>query len=303
MIEDAAEHGTAENPIFIGDDPPENQNDIDDGSAEIQNDMGHGTAENPIVIGDEAAENQNDMGDDLVENVDSFRFLDLPREIRLMIYRHLLRRRIHAQEVLMHARSELPFRSITDDGRPIYPAILRTCQQVHQEASRVLYGESIFTTPSVGLYFTPPPLIQRFFSQRNLALVRQLEIHAPLPTFTEAGGFEIGGDADLIMNIAHIIYQLGESRSNIPITHLRLRLESPQDREAGSGTETEEAWLSEVMWELPYLRHLVLLPCTAPLFRPAFHGELVERVNQLYNQRLAAMEELGGEEWYGEVVG
>lgn len=60
-------------------------------------------------------------------------FLSLPLEARLRIYKYLL---ICKSQVVTHCRPATE--------HPITPSILRTCKQIHNEASSVLYSKNTF---------------------------------------------------------------------------------------------------------------------------------------------------------------
>jgi hypothetical protein len=66
----------------------------------------------------------------------TFPFMKLPTELRLQVYRHLL---ISKHTVGMKKDED------EDEGvHDLHPEILRTCQQVYDEAVEVLYGENTF---------------------------------------------------------------------------------------------------------------------------------------------------------------
>src|SRR5712664_1176146 len=65
----------------------------------------------------------------------AFPFMRLPAELRLQVYRHLLRSKY---ELFM---KRCPYHSTSSD---LHPSILRTCHQVHDEAVQVLYEENVF---------------------------------------------------------------------------------------------------------------------------------------------------------------
>jgi hypothetical protein len=67
-----------------------------------------------------------------------FRFLDLPAEIRLLVYQELLFFN-YKDFSLDHFDNER--KSIT----PVLPAILRTCKDIHREATPVLYDDNEFS--------------------------------------------------------------------------------------------------------------------------------------------------------------
>ncbi|CAG8956762.1 hypothetical protein HYFRA_00011151 [Hymenoscyphus fraxineus] len=79
-----------------------------------------------------------------------FRFLTLPLEIRMMVYR-----------LLLVSHKPIPDSSQLGcmEYAGIYPAILRTCRQVMNEAGTMLYAENVFTLglktedyPAIGVF-------------------------------------------------------------------------------------------------------------------------------------------------------
>lgn len=60
-------------------------------------------------------------------------FLSLPLEARLRIYKYLL---VCKPQVITHCRPATEY--------PITPSILRTCKQIHNEASSILYMKNTF---------------------------------------------------------------------------------------------------------------------------------------------------------------
>ena len=68
----------------------------------------------------------------------AFRLVDLPVELRMMIYRELLLSKVR----VIRAQYGTYRRPLGNET--LYPAILRTCRQVHAEAYMVLYGENVF---------------------------------------------------------------------------------------------------------------------------------------------------------------
>ena len=65
-----------------------------------------------------------------------FRFMDLPSEMRLMVYRNLL----------LHENPYLPLENLVNVHGlyKTYPAILQTCRHIYEEAHGVLYDENTF---------------------------------------------------------------------------------------------------------------------------------------------------------------
>lgn len=82
------------------------------------------------------AQNSKDLKRQSVE------FLELPYDVRRMIYLRLLR----TNEVIDSANAGLSFADYTPDGNghDLHPQILGTCRQVHSESRDVLYGENLF---------------------------------------------------------------------------------------------------------------------------------------------------------------
>lgn len=74
-------------------------------------------------------------------------FMELPREIRDMIYRELL---LDTHPLISHLRRASRF----DAGTRPYPAILRTNKQIHDEAAAVFYGENTWFSAAPVSTFT-----------------------------------------------------------------------------------------------------------------------------------------------------
>ena len=131
------------------------------------------------------------------EHDKAFRFLDLPCEIRRMIYRYVLlppRQQIH------------PYIKSWYDGdtQNALPLFL-TCAQIREESEMILYHEGVFTAPTGkyemklvkmvrGYLFTTlqangPEIQEPRFSKRQVVMIRHLRIHVqvfckhPLITF------------------------------------------------------------------------------------------------------------------------
>jgi hypothetical protein len=104
----------------------------------------------------------------------TFRFLNLPPELRLMVYRHLLRakRRIHLDRFLPKKH----WKKTAGHHPDFCTTVLRICRQISFEALPVLYGENKFSVVAVGSY---PTVIQRYFSETNRLRLRKLIIIHP----------------------------------------------------------------------------------------------------------------------------
>lgn len=97
----------------------------------------------------------------------SFRFLALPREIRDMMYRHM---------IIPSNRAVHPYLAPGVDGttKNIIP-LFQTCQKIYMEAEVVLYSEAIFSFCS----YEPGQEVEIFCSSRNarqLGLIRRMYI-------------------------------------------------------------------------------------------------------------------------------
>lgn len=83
---------------------------------------------------------------DRERSMKAFPFLQLPSEIRQMIYRELL---LSTHPLIVHFRYAYWFETGT---RP-YPSILLANKQIHDEAAAVLYGENTwFSTMGMGIF-------------------------------------------------------------------------------------------------------------------------------------------------------
>src|ERR1700749_5018669 len=80
--------------------------------------------------------------------------LEMPTETRLYVYRHLL---TGSGYIFLYRSGERRLHRIRDKliGFPIYPAIMRTNRQVHEETSEVLYGDNVFLKTTSVMGFDP----------------------------------------------------------------------------------------------------------------------------------------------------
>ena len=108
-------------------------------------------------------------------------FLTLPSEIRLRIYDLLLVSRIDREENPVMAVGGTDQRMVLIDmsnkrqPRTLEPAIIYTCKQVYNEASRILYSHNVFRVED-------PEKMLHFLAQirlRDLKLIRSLYIWVP----------------------------------------------------------------------------------------------------------------------------
>lgn len=87
----------------------------------------------------------------------SFPFLSLPPEIRMMIYRYLLSKKLI--ETVVHIKEELfrqPKRCSRDKANPTVPTrlssqLLRVCRKIYHEAIAILYSELVSATWCVSI--------------------------------------------------------------------------------------------------------------------------------------------------------
>lgn len=76
----------------------------------------------------------------------AFPFLQLPSELRNMVYRELL---LGVYPFMMHLRIAFWY----EDGKRPYPAILQTNKRTHDEAAAVLYGENTWFSSAGNAFF------------------------------------------------------------------------------------------------------------------------------------------------------
>jgi hypothetical protein len=70
-----------------------------------------------------------------------FRFLDLPKEVRLVIYERLPRCiRRHEMAIYSQRNGEVPHQKLTVLLKTVPIAILSTCRQINSEASAIMQG-------------------------------------------------------------------------------------------------------------------------------------------------------------------
>ena len=106
-------------------------------------------------------------------------FLSLPLKARLRIYELLL---VREQQAIPHCKPSF--------APPAMPAILRTCKQVHKEASRVLYAENTF------LVSNPKRILEWLtkIGRANIELLHRIRIFVDPVYSTEKNLFS-GGEA------------------------------------------------------------------------------------------------------------
>ena len=159
------------------------------------------------------------------------RFLDLPAEIRVIIYRYLLTGRIHVPST-----EDFSLNTIT---RPpdLYPVILRTCRRILFEAQPILYGENTF-----GIFIYPYFALDTYlyvagdlpFPQysRNLSKwVRRLDIQIQLSDGERSNTFK-----DCLRSVCVFLSELPR------LDHIHIKLDydivSASDSEDETGSET-----------------------------------------------------------------
>ncbi|KAF7510830.1 hypothetical protein GJ744_005930 [Endocarpon pusillum] len=106
-------------------------------------------------------------------------FLSLPPEIRMMIYRYLLSKKL--TKTVVHIKKELfrqPKTCSRDKATPTVPTtlssqLLRVCRQIYHEAVAILYSENVFKVNELHV------LHEDFLCSigvRNLALLNSVTI-------------------------------------------------------------------------------------------------------------------------------
>ncbi|MCJ1354979.1 MAG: hypothetical protein MMC33_004969 [Icmadophila ericetorum] len=130
----------------------------------------------------------NQVGIPIDPALTCFRFLDLPPELRVMIYQELF---LHTEDVIVidygsrhsvtyKARLEKRFELRTRSQRIRFSSsvkFLRACKQIYTEANKVLYGQNIFHVPY--FYTTGSTLlpIEKFLKNKaqQSGLVRKIK--------------------------------------------------------------------------------------------------------------------------------
>lgn len=112
--------------------------------------------------------------DDKTTETISFAFLNLPTEIRLYIYEHLLVAYVDSASSLQHG---LQAAICLDVWKPRWrvhmgTGILRTCRQVYQEARHVLYSQNVFIARRPNELLN----LRIICGQENFSMIRRLRI-------------------------------------------------------------------------------------------------------------------------------
>lgn len=116
---------------------------------------------------------ENEAVASIISTRNPMRFLDLPLELRFMIYRHLLVRP-HSLEI-----------TSVNPGPRLSVNVLRTSKLVHREASDVLYRENRFTNCAMSPYecLTPFPRILDAIQNTDVGLLMKPQGFLPLNGF------------------------------------------------------------------------------------------------------------------------
>ncbi|KAF1996853.1 hypothetical protein P154DRAFT_565784, partial [Amniculicola lignicola CBS 123094] len=78
-------------------------------------------------------------GEEEEEEADMFEFLELPAELRLLVYRELL---VTDGPILVHYLG--PRKANKQLQKRTFPEIMRTCKLCFEEGAVVLYGDNVF---------------------------------------------------------------------------------------------------------------------------------------------------------------
>ncbi|MCJ1247886.1 hypothetical protein MMC30_005101 [Trapelia coarctata] len=110
-----------------------------------------------------------------------FSFFWLPAEIRRLVYQRLLRA---PRDIINKRSKDLFYRA-----NPVYPAILRTCHIIHDEAVQILYGDNTFRfevsvdSPWHVQVFGNTSADWTFEGHRNVWMFKRLQLLIPIPDF------------------------------------------------------------------------------------------------------------------------
>ncbi|KAI9692096.1 MAG: hypothetical protein M1820_009531 [Bogoriella megaspora] len=142
-----------------------------------------------------------------------FRFLDLPMELRIAVYKLLLKSRSQP----LHFR--MPLTSSAFDGdidlfnlryerapsETINVELLRTCRQIHMEATSVLYGDNVFAMTAVSdedsqeACFLPNSTVTALKNHPDWFRRFEIEVGIPRP-FATLSTFALGDRPDVRQN-------------------------------------------------------------------------------------------------------
>ncbi|KAL8719380.1 MAG: hypothetical protein Q9225_003610 [Loekoesia sp. 1 TL-2023] len=111
-----------------------------------------------------------------------FRFLDLPQELRDMVYRLLLYRSRSLVQMEQNG-SAIVFNVQTDEGS-IDVRLFAVCKQVYEEATNVFFGQNIIKI-DLGQNLAPP-MFRKGPQATAIHKLRRIEIHLPLYSVPEA---------------------------------------------------------------------------------------------------------------------
>ncbi|KAF2195039.1 hypothetical protein K469DRAFT_698601 [Zopfia rhizophila CBS 207.26] len=99
---------------------------------------------------------------------ETFRFMDLPTELRLHIYEHLL---LDPSSYILPIVNLPPTRP--NKSKSLCPAILRVSRTIHAEALPILYGSNAFILRTFPRKFCVPQLTS-YFGPTNASLIRRV---------------------------------------------------------------------------------------------------------------------------------
>ncbi|OCL02709.1 hypothetical protein AOQ84DRAFT_421827 [Glonium stellatum] len=157
-------------------------------------------------------------------------FLRLPAELRIQIYEYLL---LDSDAFVLLANKWQPLRQ--HRTKPLYPAILSTCQFFHREASAVLYGCNMFRVLTWPLKWCRSELI------KSIGYVNASKIRKVFCT--------LGVDYRIDQNAIKQKYStLGIDFSGLHIWALLVPKDTPLEK---SIEKDETAWLSRLDLEDP----------------------------------------------------
>jgi hypothetical protein len=103
-------------------------------------------------------------------------FLNLPVELRLMVYEHLI------PNTIVTPMRPLPRETLRTDGQPCYPAILRNNRRIYEEAIDMWYRTATFRMNIHGrfIYFLNTEFKVEDVLPRTFRLIRTLDIQLTL---------------------------------------------------------------------------------------------------------------------------
>ncbi|KAI9887390.1 MAG: hypothetical protein M1823_000815 [Watsoniomyces obsoletus] len=202
-----------------------------------------------------------------------FRFLDLPFEIRRMVYGRLLRR---SYTIITTGDDSYEVYNFDFDSHGLYGgdqadiqlAILRTCKRIYHEALPVMYSESIFDMYP-GCSYRHIETIMEKLPLTHRRLIRKVRVMGYLDDVDASN-----------LQLADYLRDLGPARFKTRVTQLELFFQCAEHSFEGKASESIMQSLRSAVLTLPTLKRLVFIPSKPCFFTQDFMDQLVASVRK-----------------------